>query len=192
MNDATLLLNAITGGDRLAAGKLIPMVYDELRRMARHQLSREVPGHTLEATALVHEAYMRLVGNEDGDHWENRGHFFGAAAEAMRRILVDSARRKRALKRGGNVMRQDLDADQIATPEKLDDPIALDESLNRLAATDSKKAELVKLRFFAGMTIPESAKALGIARSTADAWWSYARAWLHRDMLDSKSESDSG
>jgi RNA polymerase sigma factor (TIGR02999 family) len=188
MADATQLLNAIRGGDQQAAAELIPLVYQELRQLARKRLAHEAAGHTLQATALVHEAYLRLVGDVDAARWENRAHFFGAAAEAMRRILVDSARRKGTLKRGGNKgRREDLDADRIACPQKVDDLLALDEALNRLAEIDRPKADLVKLRYFAGMTIPEAAEVLGVARSTADAWWRYARAWLHRQISDSPS-----
>jgi RNA polymerase sigma factor (TIGR02999 family) len=176
------LLNAIREGDAHAAAQLIPLVYQELRRLARSRIAQEAPGHTLEATALVHEAYLRLIGPADAERWENRGHFFGAAAEAMRRILVESARRKGTLKRGAKSRREDLDADRIAVPEKVDDLIALDEALDRLAETDARKAELVKLRYFAGMTLPEAAEVLGIAKSTADAWWRYARAWLFRHV----------
>jgi RNA polymerase sigma factor (TIGR02999 family) len=164
---------------------LIPLVYQELRRLAGARLKHEAPGQTLQVTALVHEAYLRLVGDADGARWENRAHFFGAAAEAMRRILVESARRKGALKRGGGPdksQREELDADRIAAPQPVDDLIALDEALNRLAEIDHGKAELVKLRYFAGMTLPEAAEVLGIARSTADAWWRYARAWLHQEI----------
>lgn len=188
MNDATQLLNAIRQGDLQASAKLIPLVYQELRNLAGARLAREAPGQTLQATALVHEAYLRLVGDADGARWENRAHFFGAAAEAMRRILVESARRKGALKRGGGpgkAQREELDAERIVAPQPVDDLIALDEALNRLAEKDKGKAELVKLRYFAGMTLPEAAEVLGIARSTADAWWRYARAWLHQEIAGS-------
>jgi RNA polymerase sigma factor (TIGR02999 family) len=188
MADATQLLNAIRGGDQQAAAELIPLVYQELRHLAHSRLAHEAAGHTLQATALVHEAYLRLVGDVDAARWENRAHFFGAAAEAMRRILVDSARRKSTLKRGGGKgRREDLDADRITCPQKVDDLVALDEALTRFAEVDGPKAELVKLRYFAGMTIPEAAEVLGVARSTADAWWRYARAWLHRHISDSPS-----
>lgn len=188
MTDATRLLNAIRQGDPKASAQLIPLVYQELRRLAGQRLAREAPGQTLQATALVHEAYLRLAGDAGAAHWENRAHFFGAAAEAMRRILVESARRKGALKRGGGrgkSRREELDADRIAAPQPIDDLIALDEALNRLAEIDNGKAELVKLRYFAGMTLPEAAEVLGIARSTADAWWRYARAWLHQEIAGS-------
>ena len=188
MTDATRLLNAIRLGDPQASAQLVPLVYQELRRLAGQRLAREAPGQTLQATALVHEAYLRLAGDADAARWENRAHFFGAAAEAMRRILVESARRKGALKRGGGPAksrREELDADRIAAPQPIDDLIALDEALNRLAEIDPGKAELVKLRYFAGMTQPEAAEVLGIARSTADAWWRYARAWLHQEIAGS-------
>jgi RNA polymerase sigma factor (TIGR02999 family) len=190
MTDATRLLNAIRQGDPRASAELIPLVYQELRQLASQRLAREAPGQTLQATALVHEAYLRLVGDADVARWENRAHFFGAAAEAMRRILVESARRKGALKRGGGPgksRREELDEDRIAAPQPADDLIALDEALNRLAEIDGGKAELVKLRYFAGMTLPEAAEVLGIARSTADAWWRYARAWLHQAIAGTAS-----
>ena len=180
----TGILSQIEQGNSQAAEKLLPLVYDELRKLAAAKLAQERPGQTLQATALVHEAYLRLVWDND-QQWHNRGHFFAAAAEAMRRILVENARRKGALKRGGGrakSRREELDADRIAAPQPVDDLIALDEALNRLAEIDQGKADLVKLRYFAGMTLPEAAEVLGIARSTADAWWRYARAWLHQEI----------
>ena len=188
MNEATRLLHAIQEGDAQASAQLIPLLYEELRKLASQRLARESPGQTLQATALVHEAYLRLVGDADAARWENRAHFFGAAAEAMRRILVESARRKASLKRGGGrgkSQREELDEDRIEAPQRSDDLVALDEALNRLAAIDHGKAELVKLRYFAGMTLPQAAEVLGIARSTADAWWRYARAWLHQEIAPS-------
>ncbi|MDB5331633.1 MAG: hypothetical protein JWP03_2784 [Phycisphaerales bacterium] len=182
MSDVTQLLNAIEHGDRQAAGQLLPLVYHELRALARQQLAREGPGHTLQPTALVHEAYLRLVGPGDEARWDSRGHFFAAAAEAMRRILVDAYRRKKADKRGGGADRADIELDHIATAAPSEDLIALDEALNRLAEQDPTKAELVKLRYFVGMTLPEAAKVLQISTTTADRYWAYAKAWLLRDM----------
>jgi RNA polymerase sigma factor (TIGR02999 family) len=182
MADVTQLLTAIEHGDRKAAAQLLPLVYQELRGLARQQLAREGPGHTLQATALVHEAYLRLVGLGDEAKWDGRAHFFAAAAEAMRRILVDAYRRKQADKRGGGMERSDIEIDHIALPAPNEDLIALDEALNRLAEQDSVKAELVKLRYFVGMTLPEAAKVLQISTTTADRYWAYSKAWLLRDM----------
>ena len=183
MSDVTRILSAIEGGDPKAADKLLPLVYEELRCLAAQKLSKERPGQTLQATALVHEAYLRLVGDAP-QSWESRGHFFAAAAEAMRRILVENARRKKRLKRGGNHHRVDLnDATLfIQSTITLDDLLALDEALNRLAEWDETKAELVKLRFFGGLTGEQAAQALGIARSTAAEHWEYARVWLRLEM----------
>ena len=158
MNDVTRLLNAIAHDDPQAAGRLLPLVYDELRRLAAQRLAQEKPGQTLQATALVHEAYLRLVGKGDEPPWNGRGHFFAAAAEAMRRILVDNARRKQSRKRGGDLARQDLDGLEIACPEIPEDLLALDEALTKLAATDKTAADLVHLRFFAGLPLPEVAQ----------------------------------
>jgi RNA polymerase sigma factor (TIGR02999 family) len=187
MNDVTHLLSAIEQGDPRAAERLLPLVYDELRRLAAHKLGHEAPGQTLEPTALVHEAYLRLVASpscERGEepHWDGRGHFFAAAAEAMRRILVEQARRKRRHKRGGGRARQNLDEDQLAAPEPREDLLALDEALTKLATTDATAAELVQLRYFAGLTLPEAAQALGISPRTAGRLWAYARAWLHQEI----------
>ena len=182
MTDVTQLLKALADGDLRAAGQLLPLVYDELRRLAAHKLAHEAPGQTLEPTALVHEAYLRLVGKADAPHWDNHGHFFAAAAEAMRRILVDNARRKRSLKRGGDLQRSDLDPSCIAAPQVSDDLLALDEALDKLTACEPQVAELVKLRYFAGLTIPQAAKLLGISPRTADSWWAYARAWLLAEL----------
>src|SRR5947209_5382752 len=176
--DVTRILSAIEQGDPSAAEQLLPVVYDELRQLAAHRLAQEKPGQTLEATALVHEAYLRLVGGAPGEPWDNRGHFFAAAAEAMRRILVENARRKRGLKHGGDRHRQPLDPDCVAAPGVSDDLLVLDEALTRLAATEPKVAELVQLRYFAGLTIPQAAAQLQISPRTADAWWSYAKAWF--------------
>jgi RNA polymerase sigma factor (TIGR02999 family) len=177
MTDVTRLLDAAARGDRRAAADLLPLVYDELRRLAAAKLAREKPGNTLQPTALVHEAYLRLVGDQKFD---GRGHFFAAAAEAIRRILVESARRKAAAKRGGQFARGDLDPDLLAAPTPDGDLLALDEALERLVAADPVKAELVKLRYFAGLTADQAAAALGISPSAADRHWAYARAWLFR------------
>jgi RNA polymerase sigma factor (TIGR02999 family) len=178
VNEVTQLLDAAAGGDRQAASQLLPLVYDELRKLAAHQLAGERPGQTLDATALVHEAYLRLAGAGAEAHWNGRGHFFAAAAEAMRRILVESARRKGRRKHGGGRARIDLDGLEVAAPEKGDDLLALDEALSQLGATDPQAAELVKLRYFAGLTIRQAAEALGVAPRTADFLWAYARSWL--------------
>lgn len=177
MNDVTRILNAIEAGDTRAADKLLPLVYEELRLLAAQKLSQEPPGQTLQATALVHEAYIRLVGAEN-QNWASRRHFFAAAAEAMRRILVENARRKKSLKYGAGHVRTALDSVAPTGEEKSDELIALDEALKRLAAQDPTKADLVNLRFFAGLSIDQAAEALGISRATAIRHWSFARAWL--------------
>jgi RNA polymerase sigma factor (TIGR02999 family) len=179
MNEVTRILSAIDQGDPQAAERLLPLVYGELRKLAAQRLTNEKPGQTLQATALVHEAYLRLVGKEDPG-WDSRGHFFAAAAEAMRRILIDNARRKRSGKHGGVRRRQDLDELEIVPGAPADDLLALDEALTRLTAEDPAKAELVKLRYFAGLSIEEAAGALGISIATAKRRWAYARAWLFR------------
>lgn len=179
MSEVTRVLTAIDQGDPQAADQLLPLVYDELRRLAAHKLAQEPAGQTLDATALVHEAYLKLVGAADTRTWESRGRFFAAAAEAMRRILVDRARHKRSRKGGGDHVRQNVEESQFAAPEVTDDLLAVDEALNGLAAVDPQAAELVKLRYFAGLPIPEVAQALGISARTADRLWVYARAWLH-------------
>ncbi len=184
MSDVTRILSQIESGDPSAAEQLLPLVYDELRKLAAAKLAQEKPGQTLQATALVHDAYLRLVDNEKAQHWNSRGHFFGAAAEAMRRILVDNARRKQSAKRGGQAERVDLNDDQIIAPNRNIDLIALDELLKALTQHDSRKAELVKLRYFAGLTIRETAQALGISEATADADWAYAKSWLRVRMVD--------
>jgi RNA polymerase sigma factor (TIGR02999 family) len=177
MDQITQVLNAIDGGGAQAAGQLLPLVYEQLRQLAAQRLAQEKPGHTLQATALVHEAYLRLVGSEDDERWGSRGHFFAAAAEAMRRILVDAARRKRTQKRGGDRQAQQLE--DIEAPKIDEDLLALDEAMNLLAARDPIKAKLVELRYFAGLTGEQAAKILGISPTTADRYWTYARAWLH-------------
>jgi RNA polymerase sigma factor (TIGR02999 family) len=181
MSDITRILNAVEQGDAKATDELLPLVYDELRMLAAQRLSREVPGQTLQATALVHEAYLRLLADE-GKTWQNHGHFFAAAAEAMRRILVENARRKQRIKRGGQYQRIDLDETGLGIPGPCDDLVALDEALNKLAQMDKVKAELVKLRFFAGLTSEQAAKVLGISHNTADRYWAYARSWLHLEI----------
>lgn len=181
MRDVTQILKAAEQGDVMAAGQLLPMVYGELRRLAAHKMAQEAPGHTLQPTALVHEAWMRLVGNE-APLFENRAHFFGAAAEAMRRILVDRAREKQALKRGGDLKRVDLDAVELASPLPDDELLALDEALDRLATVDTRAAEMVKLCFFVGLTQEEAARELGVSLATAERVWGFARAWLMREV----------
>ena len=180
MPDVTRILLGIEQGDPQAADRLLPLVYEELRKLAAQKLAQENPGQTLQATALVHEAYLRLVGGAPDAHWNSRGHFFAAAAEAMRRILVDNARRKRSKKRGGDRARLDLDQFAAATSERLDDVLEIDAALARLAAADPQAAELVKLRYFAGLSIPEAAAVLGVSPRGADLLWAYARAWLLR------------
>jgi RNA polymerase sigma factor (TIGR02999 family) len=181
MSDVTRILNAIEQGDAGEADKLLPLVYEELRRLAAHKMSQEKPGQTLQATALVHEAYMRLVGSGDQD-WKGRTHFFSAAAEAMRRILIDNARRKQRVKRGGGRQRCDLDDVAIVIEGPSCDLIALDEALKKLARKDKAKADLVNLRYFAGLTGKQAAKVLGISHSTADEHWAYVRAWLRLEI----------
>src|SRR5438067_2351700 len=166
MDEITQVIEQVGRGDPHAARELLPLVYDELRKLAAQKLAHEAPGQTLEATALVHEAYLRLVDAEEARQWDSRGHFFAAAAEAMRRLLVDRARRKRSVKHGGDRARQDLDALDIALPEVPEDLVALDEALTKLAATDKRAADLVQLRFFAGLPVPEAARLLGIAPRT--------------------------
>ena len=182
MSEVNRLLSAIEQGDPHTAEQLLPLVYDELRKLAAQRLAHETPGQTLQATALVHEAYLRLVDVEKVQHWNTRGHFFAAAAEAMRRILVEKVRRKRRLKRGGDGRRVDLDNLEITVNGPSDDLVALDEALTKLAAQHPAMAELVKLRYFAGLTVSEAAQVLGIATSTADRHWAYARAWLYREV----------
>jgi RNA polymerase sigma factor (TIGR02999 family) len=183
MSEVTRILAAIERGDVQAADELLPLVYQELRQLAAQKMSQEAPGQTLQATALVHEAYIRLVGAED-PNWSGRGHFFSAAAEAMRRILIDIARRKKSLKYGGDRHRVDLDRAVLATDDNCpaEDLIALDEALERLSKRDKVKADLVILRYFAGLTIEQSAEALGISVTTAKRYWAYARAWLVREV----------
>ena len=187
MNNVTLLLDAIEGGDSHASEQLLPLVYDELRKLAAQRLANEPPGQTLQATALVHDAFVRLVDAGRQQKWNSRGHFFGAAAEAMRRILVENARRKRRIRRGGDLQRQNLNEAEIEAPAVRHDLIALDEALNDLAVEDERKCELVKLRFFVGLTIEQAAQAMGISTATADRDWAYARAWLFRHVSADRS-----
>jgi RNA polymerase sigma factor (TIGR02999 family) len=182
MADVTQVLSALERGDPRAAAELLPLVYDELRRLAAQRLAREKPGHTLQPTALVHEAYLRLVGREPGTPWNGRGHFFAAAAEAMRRILVENARRKQHGRHGGGLVRRDVTEIDPPAPGPREDLVALDEALRLLAEEDRQAAELVQLRYFAGLTLPEAAEALGVSPRTADRLWAYARAWLHRRL----------
>ena len=180
MSAITSILQAIEQGDPHAAERLLPLVYDELRRLASARLAHEAPGQTLDATGLVHEAYLRLVGPADERRWADRGHFFAAAAEAMRRILIDSARRKLAEKRGGGMKRHPLDEVAAAGPDE--ELLALDEALHKLTAADPVKARLVEMRYFAGLTGEQAAAALGISPTTADRHWAYARAWLQTEV----------
>ncbi|QDU21311.1 ECF-type sigma factor [Urbifossiella limnaea] len=184
MSDVTRLLDAAAAGDRRAAGDLLPLVYDELRKLAAARMAAESPDHTLQPTALVHEAYLRLVGPADALRWDNREHFFAAAAEAMRRILVEAARRRHGPQRGGDYARHALDPDQPEPPGPSLRLLALDEALDRLAAVEPRAAEVVKLRYFAGLTVAAAAAALGISTRTADADWAYARAWLATTLRD--------
>lgn len=197
MTEVTRILDQIQQGDPHAAEQLLPLVYEELRQLAAQKLAQEAPGQTLQATGLVHEAYLRLVipasGSRDlpeAQHWDGRRHFFAAAAEAMRRILVESARRKRTRKHGGGLARHDLDDVQLAAPELGEDLLALDEALELFATEDPVKAELVKLRHYAGLTVDQAAEALQISPATADRYWAFARAWLH-DAITRSSASGS-
>jgi len=181
MADITRILEEIQQGDAKAAGDLLPLVYEELRRLAAHKMAGESPGQTLQATALVHEAWLRLGGDDQPD-WQNRAHFFAAAAEAMRRILIDNARRKKCLRHGGGAERVNLEGLELAASMDDEQLLALDEALDRLAAHDASKAEVVKLRFFAGLTNEQAARVLGVSEPTVKRHWAYARAWLFREM----------
>jgi RNA polymerase sigma factor (TIGR02999 family) len=182
MSEVTQILEAIAGGDRQTAGQLLPLVYAELRRLAAQKLAQEPAGLTLQPTALVHEAYLRLVGAADQRCWNSRGHFFAAASEAMRRILVESARRKSRVKHGGELQRVDLDAQDVPTRVPPEEILALDEALTRLAAQDADAARVVDLHFFAGLSIEDAAQMLGVSRATAYRQWTYARAWLRCEI----------
>jgi len=190
MNDVTRILSAIEQGDPQAAEQLLPLVYDELRRLATAKMAREKPGQTLQATALVHEAYLRLVDPAKVQSWNSRGHFFAAAAEAMRRILVENARRKRRLKHGGQRRRVELGEAAMAVNGPGEDLLEVDEALERLAAEDGQAAELVKLHYFAGLTIEQSADVLGVSSRKAYRIWAYARAWLFRSLGTGESARD--
>ena len=186
MSEVTQLLDAVARGDPHAGAQLLPLVYEELRKLAAQQLAVEAPGQTLQPTALVHEAYLRLVGGRPEAHWNGRGHFFAAAAEAMRHILVDNARRKRRAKHGGGRHRVPLDDAVPVAPEAADDLLALDEALTRLAAEDPEAAQLVQLRYFAGLSVEQAAETLGMSRATAYRHWTFARAWLLNELAGSE------
>jgi len=181
VSDLTHILDGLQSGNTAAAEQLLPIVYNELRKLAAYKMAQEAPGHTLQPTALVHEAWLHLGGDKQPT-WQNRAHFFGAAAEAMRRILVDHAREKQALKRGGDLKRVDLDGVELASPMPDDELLALDEALDRLATVDTRAAEMVKLCFFVGLTQEEAARELGISLSTAERVWGFARSWLLREV----------
>ena len=191
MSDVTTILSAAAAGDAEAAAQLLPLVYEELRKLAAARLAEEAPGQTLQPTALVHEAYLRLVGPQDARRWQNRGHFFAAAAEAMRRILIEAARRKRGPQRGGHLKRCELDPALVLAPDQDETLLALDEALARFALIEPRAAEVVKLRFFAGMTLAEVAMALGVTSRTVDSDWAYARAWLAAAVRDPDSSAKS-
>jgi RNA polymerase sigma factor (TIGR02999 family) len=182
MSDVTRILSAIEQGDPRASEQLLPLIYEELRRLAAQKMAQEAPGQTLQATALVHDAYIRLVDVEQAQLWNSREHFFSAAAEAMRRILVENARRRLTVKRGGDRQREEVAPAQIVAPEVSDDLLALDEAMHRLAKVDPAAAQLVNLRYFAGLTVKEAAEILGVSSRKADFLWSYARAWLRHEM----------
>lgn len=182
MSEVTRILLQIESGDPKAAEQLLPLVYDELRKLAAAKLAQEKPGQTLQATALVHDAYLRLVDPDKAQNWNSRGHFFGAAAEAMRRILVENARRKKSVKYGGELNRHDVASAELVAPEECDNLLALDDALNALAAEDQTAAELVKLRYFAGLTVEQAATVLGVSQRKADLIWAFARSWLRRRM----------
>ena len=186
MSDVTRILSQIESGDPLAAEKLLPLVYDELRKLAAARLAQEQPGQTLQATALVHDVYLRLVGTETAQQWNSRRHFFGAAAEAMRRILIEKARRKKREKHGGDWKRVELDPNAVLEPESDERLLMLNDALNRFATHAPEKAELLKLRWFGGLSLDEAASMIGISPSTADRWWSYARAWLRVEVDQEK------
>ena len=184
MSEVTRILSAIEQGDPRAAEQLLPLVYDALRKLAAERMAQEKPGQTLQATALVHEAYLRLVDAEKAQHWNSRGHFFAAAAEAMRRILVEQARRKRRLRHGGDRKRIDLDQLELSADEAADDLLALDEALAKLAEEEAEAAQVVQLRYFAGLTIEQTAAALGMSVRTANRHWAFARAWLFQQLRE--------
>jgi RNA polymerase sigma factor (TIGR02999 family) len=181
MSDVTRILDRVQQGDPAAAEELLPLVYQELRKLAAQKMARELPAQTLQPTALVHEAWLRLIGTEDVK-WNGRAHFFGAAAEAMRRILIDSARRRRAQRHGGGKAKLDIDQIEVAAPVKDEELLVISEALEKFAARDKQKAELIKLRYFVGVTIEEAAEILGISTATANRWWNYSRAWLYEEI----------
>jgi len=188
VSDVTRILEAAARGDKASAQELLPVVYQELRQLAAHKMAGQAPGHTLQPTALVHEAWLRLVGNEEPSQFAGRAHFFAAAAEAMRHILIDSARRKRAARHGGGQVRVDIEAVEVASPANDDELLAVHDALDKLAAEDSKKAELAKLRYFVGMTFEEAAEVLGISVATAKRHWAYARAFLYEEIRANKTK----
>jgi RNA polymerase sigma factor (TIGR02999 family) len=189
MSDVTRILSAMEQGDPHAAEQLLPLVYDDLRQLAAAKLAQEKPGQTLQPTALVHEAYLRLVGADKGQAWDNRGHFFAAAAEAMRRILIENARRKQSQKHGGHLARFDLEAVDLAAPESPEGLLALEDAMQKLARQDKSAAQVVQLRFFAGLPLSEVAALLGISPRTADRLWAYARAWLHQEIQGNRPKA---
>ena len=189
MSDVTRILQSIGAGEKQASAQLLPLVYEELRKLAASKMAREAPGQTLQPTALVHEAWLKLAGNQ-GAQWEGRRHFFGAAAEAMRRILIDNARRKAAQRHGGDQQRVDIFEIDLAAPGPDDELLALNEALERFEALDKTKAELIKLRYFAGLTIEEAAVTLGISLATAKRWWTYSRAWLFKEIRETKFSTE--
>ena len=182
MNEFTEIMRAVEAGDPVAADKLLPLVYEELRKLAAAHMANEQPGQTMQPTALVHEAYLRLVGGANPKEWNSRGHFFAAAATAIQRILIDNARRKRSLKRGGEFVRRELDMLEPFLPEPQEDILALDEALQKLATVQPQAAKLVKLHYFSGLTLPDAAQILNIAPRTAGRLWTYAQAWLRREI----------
>ncbi len=181
VGDATRILEAARQGDPKAADELLPLVYEELRRLAAHKMANEAPGHTLQPTALVHEAWLRMVGQQNPS-WNGRAHFFGAAAEAMRRILIENARRKRAARHGGGQAKLDINEIEVAAPGPEDELLGVSEALEKFAVRDKQKAELIKLRYFIGLTTEEAAEVLGISVPTADRWWKFSRAWLFAEI----------
>jgi RNA polymerase sigma factor (TIGR02999 family) len=189
MGDVTLIIDSIKAGNTEASTQLLPLVYDELRRLAGHKLAQEPPGQTLQPTALVHEAYLRLVGAKGDSQWDGRSHFFAAAAEAMRRILVENARGKRRHKRGGRMVRRELEEADVLAPEPAEDVLALDESLTELAKTDRLASDIVQLRYFGGLSIADAAEVLGVSVSTAKRIWTYARTWLYSHLKDAGEAS---
>ncbi len=190
MADITQILRDVESGDPSAADQLLPLVYDELRKLAAHRIANEQPGQTLQATALVHDAYLRIAGGDDQPHWDNRGHFFAAASKAMRRILVENARRKKRIKHGGAMERREFDEAEILAPEIHEDLISLDAALDRLSEVDPEAVRLVNLRYFAGLSNADAAKMMGISPRTADRTWAFARAWLHQEISGSTNTSD--